>query len=72
MWKTEPRPRTELELAEAYERLARYLTEAAFEALDEGSRAALLDAEEDPHENAERLRAAMLDVLRRLRPRRGR
>ena len=58
--------------AEAYVRLVHFVAESAFEATDEEITEEMLEMGKDPTENAERLRAVMLDVARRYRERKGR
>ena len=56
----------------AYERITDRIAESVLDASDEEIREEIVAAGEDPDESAERLRAVLLDVVRRYRERRGR
>ena len=55
--------------AEAYVRLVHLIADSAFDATDEEIAEEMSELGEDVEENAERLRAVMLDVVRRHRER---
>ena len=61
----DPMSAADLDSVEAYVRLAHVVAESAFDATDEEIEEEMLDAGEDLGENAERLRAVMLDAAER-------
>ncbi len=55
----------DIEGEEAYVRVVHFAAESALEASDEEVREAMLEAGEDPKDNADRLRAKLFEAARR-------